>query len=413
MSNDNPKQDDKQGRPRDDAGWRGDDDAFRVRETRPSDREQEFDENADLPALTRRRNNRFVTGLGFGVIALLGVAMLYAALMRPSGPKNEEPERQASNRLPQLSVPDFIPPPPPDEKAQAPERPASSPEEDILARKMGGSLVLSGASSGGGSGGRPPGANPQAMTEADRVAYLMALQGQGRAPAGGGASGNAGGGGGGGTALGASLRGTDTPAMAAALLGNRDFLLAKGSSLDCALETALNSSVPGMATCRLTRDIYSDNGKVLLLDRGSQLVGEYQGGMRNGQKRMALLWTRAKTPNGVIVRLDSPGTDALGRGGVTGHVDNHFWERFGAAILTSLVSDGIKVIFDNQRSDRGGNSTNIFMESSDAGAKVVEQMLAQSANIPPTLVVNQGTHVSVLVARDLDFSDVYSLKVRQ
>lgn len=403
--------------------WRDQETGFRGRET-PAASEHEFNEDADLPALNRRRNNRFITWLGFGVIALLGVAMLYAALTKPKQ-VTAESEKRVSNRLPQLKVPEFLPPPEPpapvrEAAASAPVEAASSPEDDIWARKMAGGLVGSGSGAGAGAGG----GQQRPMTESDRMAYLMAMSAQGRPGPGqpggslnvdgGGVSAGGGGSGGasGGTRLGAALQGTDTVLAKASALPNRDFVLTKGTSLDCALETALNSSVPGLATCRLTRDVYSDNGRVLLLDRGSQLVGEYQGGMRTGQKRMFLLWNRVKTPAGVVVKLDSPGTDALGRGGLGGHIDNHFWERFGSAILTSLVTDGIQVVFDNQRSGRGNGNTNIYMSTANAGAEVVKQMLEQSSNIPPTLVVNQGAHVSILVARDLDFSDVYSLRVR-
>ncbi len=401
--------------------WREQDAEFRGRETQ-QEREPEFNEDADLPALNRRRNNRFITWLGFGVIALLGIAMLYAALTKPKQ-ATVEPEKRVSNRLPQLTVPEFLPPPePPAERraaASAPMEAASSPEEDIWARKMGGGLVMSGS---GAAGGAPGGGPQRNMTESERMAYLLSMSAQGRGAAGqpagagstsaGAGGGNDGGAGSSGTRLGAALQGTDTVLAKASALPNRDFILTKGTALDCALETALNSSVPGLATCRLTRDVYSDNGRVLLLDRGSQLVGEYQGGMRTGQKRMFLLWNRVKTPAGVVVKLDSPGTDALGRGGMGGHIDNHFWERFGSAILTSLVTDGIQVVFDNQRSGRGNGNTNIYMSTANAGAEVVKQMLEQSSNIPPTLVVNQGAHVSILVARDLDFSGVYSLQVR-
>ena len=105
------------------------------------------------------------------------------------------------------------------------------------------------------------------------------------------------------------------------------------------LETALASDQPGFTSCVINRDVLSDNGRVVLMEKGTQVVGEYRGGLQRGQKRLFVLWNRAKTPKGVIVTLASPATDALGRAGVDGYVDTHWWERFGSALLLSIVGD--------------------------------------------------------------------------
>ena len=58
---------------------------------------------------------------------------------------------------------------------------------------------------------------------------------------------------------------------------------------------------------------------------------------------MFVLWSRAKTPTGVVVTLASPATDSLGRAGFDGEIDTHFFERFGGALLLSIVADGSQI----------------------------------------------------------------------
>jgi type IV secretion system protein VirB10 len=111
--------------------------------------------------------------------------------------------------------------------------------------------------------------------------------------------------------MGEMLTSTRTGARKAGMLGNRNFLLAKGSFIDCSLQTRLDSTVPGMTACVITRSIYSDNGKVLLIERGSTVTGEYKANMRQGMARIFVLWSRIKTPNGVVIPLDSPGTESF------------------------------------------------------------------------------------------------------
>ncbi|CAN7736901.1 type IV secretion system protein VirB10 [Rhizobium leguminosarum] len=194
----------------------------------------------------------------------------------------------------------------------------------------------------------------------------------------------------------------------AGTLGNRDFIVAMGTSIPCVLETALSSDQPGFTSCVINRDVLSDNGRVVLMEKGTQVVGEYRGGLRRGQKRLFVLWNRAKTPKGVIITLASPATDALGRAGVDGYVDTHWWERFGSAILLSIVGDATSYA-NSQLQDSDVEAQNTTSAGQQAAAIAVEQ----SINIPPTLMKHQGELVSIFVARDLDFSSVYRLRVTE
>lgn len=188
-------------------------------------------------------------------------------------------------------------------------------------------------------------------------------------------------------------------------LGDRNYLITAGTFIPCTLETAIVSSQPGYATCIIPNDVYSDNGRVILLEKGTKVFGEYQAGIQRGQFRLFVLWTRATTPRGIAIDLGSPATDALGRSGVPGTVENFFFQRFGAALLFSLI-DNAAIAAQNQIGNQGNNITQV-------PSQVPETIVRETIDIPPVLVKNQGENVGILVAQDFDFSDIYNLRLRQ
>jgi type IV secretion system protein VirB10 len=214
-------------------------------------------------------------------------------------------------------------------------------------------------------------------------------------------------------ALAASLVATKMIGSKASVLPHRNMLVTMGTVIPCVLETALDSTLPGFATCMVPRDVLSDDSTVVLMEKGTKIVGEFKGGVRQGQHRVFILWTRAETPNGVIVSLGSPATDAVGRSGVDGVYDGHFWERFGGALMFSLVDDAANVAGASLGGSSGGNgsiNSSFYQPSVNAGQQAAAIALENSINIPPTIRKNQGEFVSIYVARDLDFSGVYDLK---
>jgi type IV secretion system protein VirB10 len=205
--------------------------------------------------------------------------------------------------------------------------------------------------------------------------------------------------------LGALLRPTVSATVRAQVLPTQRLLLPKGAFIDCTLETAIDSTLPGMTTCVMATDTFGVDGQVVLLERGTKLIGETRGQVQQGSARVFVLWTEARTPTGVIVPLASPGADELGRSGLPGAVNNHFWQRFGAAMLVSVIDGAVESAV---QSTRGGNGTVIVNPSATQG--VLTEVLKGTVNIPPTVVKRQGDRIQVLVARDLDFRSVYELR---
>ncbi len=191
----------------------------------------------------------------------------------------------------------------------------------------------------------------------------------------------------------------------AQLLPERRFVIPKGAFIDCTLETAIDSTLPGLTTCVTATDTFGFDGNVVLLERGTKLVGETRGQVQQGSARVFVIWTEARTPSGVVVPLDSPGADELGRSGLSGEVDRHFWARFGAAILISTLDGAVQSAV--QASDRGSGTMIYNPSNSEA---VVTESLKNSVNIPPTVRKANGDRIQVLVARDVDFREVYELR---
>jgi type IV secretion system protein VirB10 len=306
------------------------------------------------------------------------------------------PDAAASEPAPPLQLPEPPPEPEPAPAAlSAPAPPAAPPpsetaetEDDDRARRaapavvvdLGGQgrpLMLAQASvtprpaTGGGSAPEPSLAqlleNPGAKTGVEALSQRLQIGGR-------------------------------TPGAAVATqMGDLSLTVPQGAVIPAVLETAIDSDLPGYTRAVVSRDVRSFDGALVLIPRGSRLIGQYRSATSLGQKRAFVIWSRVIRPDGVSVEIGSPGTDDLGRGGLTGKVDRHFFTRFGGSILLSVLNAGIAAVGD-------GPMTTIAIGS--PGQAAAAASMVQPENIPPTIKVAQGQSIRIFVARDLDFSAV-------
>jgi type IV secretion system protein VirB10 len=207
---------------------------------------------------------------------------------------------------------------------------------------------------------------------------------------------------------------TGKPRAQAVFLGDRSLLMPKGTTFTCALTTQIASAVSGPIGCQVLRNIYSDNGRVVLIERGSHIDGEYAvTQVQPGMTRVPAIWTRIRTPEGVVIELDSKGaethaTGPLGQGGVGGSVDNRWGERLSAALLVSFIDSALQVTVNSSQPSNSGNSV-VLGNAAQSSGKLAEKVLESTINIPPLIYTNQGGVVGVYTAQDIDFSGVYAL----
>ena len=311
----------------------------------------------------------------------------------PPHPQEEAMARSAVSAAPQsppllASVSSFSPAPAlaqPPSAAHSAAPAAKTPEELAVQRRLAGAVFVRDSE----TGSLPPSATTAAQT-ASALAMAPGIATASEAPASE-------------TPLAAALRPTPIAAARARVMPTRRFLLPKGAFIDCTLETAIDSTLPGMTTCVTATDTFSADGSVVLLERGTKLIGETRGQVQQGTARVFVLWAEARTPAGIVVPLDSPGTDELGRAGLSGEVDRHFWDRFGAAILVSTIDGAVQ-----GAAQSGGGSTVVLNPT--GSQEVLTEILKSTVNIPPTVTKKNGERIEVLVARDVDFRSVYELR---
>lgn len=364
-----------------------------------------------IPPLTKRRkNNKWVTialaGLALVVVLALAAHIALKKLSEGRGGSQTEKKAEVAPALPDMTrsafdraadadkatkPPEATPaanptPPPGAAAAQGTQQPQLTAEQkaakDLAERRKRAPLVVSaGGDAGAGSGSSPSqsgGDDAQTSGQHSR------------------------------SSLGDAMTATRTGSVGATRMANPSLTIATGQFLDCNLITAINSDQPGMTSCVLAHDVYSTNGRVLLLERGSRVTGQYQSAqLKQGQRRIFVLWTRIETPSGVLVNLDSPSTDPVGRSGVDGVIDMHFWTRFGSALLMSLVDD-VSSYAQNQAAQNGSGIQ--FTNTAQSGQNAASIIVQNTVNIPPTLDKAQGSHIGVFVARDLSFENVYALR---
>jgi len=177
---------------------------------------------------------------------------------------------------------------------------------------------------------------------------------------------------------------------------NPSLTVPQGTVIPAVLETALDSTRAGGVRALVQRDVLGFDGTRLLIPRGSRLYGEYEANLQAGQNRALVRWTRLIRPDGVTIALDSPSSDPLGRAGVRGKVDSKFLQRFGGAILQSVLDIGVGVAVA-----RATDGVIVALPGALPNTRIAEPQ-----QIQPTLKVAHGTSVSVFVARDLDFASV-------
>lgn len=329
-----------------------------------------------LPSVASKKGRSDTLGLAAGValVALLGAVTLWSL----DSSRQEQSAMQAAPAQAPVVPAQAITPAPAATPSAAPAAPLAAPApQAVLAAPPQAQLALA------------PAANPLSSPTIVFDASALPVGGPGlAAPGSPAATGN------GNEDFANRLGGVGGGAATARAMVNPKTTVTQGTLIPAVLETAIDTDVPGFVRAIVSADVRSFDGSRVLVPRSSRLIGQYRSGLQAGQKRAYVIWTRLIRPDGVSVEIASPAVGFGGETGLAGKVSSHFFERFGSAMLLSVVG-GLSAL--------GGNSGVVV---ANGGQSAAAAAVGQNGQIGPTVRVRQGHPIRVFTARDLDFSRV-------
>lgn len=181
-----------------------------------------------------------------------------------------------------------------------------------------------------------------------------------------------------------------------------NYLLCQGFIIPAVLINPIFSDLVGPLRARVRSDVYDCLGKgILLIPKGSLIVGAYSNDIRIGQSKVLGAFARIIFPNGSYVNL--PGfqaLDQLGAAGIAGHVNTHFLEMLGSGLLLATIAD---VADPNRTTTVGVNGTT---STGSAAGQVVTNVANTALDryrvIPVTINTDPALPINIDVNRDMD-----------
>lgn len=214
---------------------------------------------------------------------------------------------------------------------------------------------------------------------------------------------------GGGSSSRGSLSNLSGPGFAstrATLAPSGKYLLAHGTYARCALYPEIVTEQPGIIDCRLTDPLYSADGSTVIAEAGDKFTGVQQVQMVAGQQNVFTAWTELETSVGVRAQLDSLGAGPMGASGTKAWINNHYMKRYGGAVALSFIQDALKAASNASQPSSGAGGYTINNSEQNVSS-MADKALESTINIPPTGYILPGTVITVIIARDIDFSSVF------
>jgi len=205
----------------------------------------------------------------------------------------------------------------------------------------------------------------------------------------------------------------------ATVIEDLEHTIAQGKIINAVLETAISTELPGGVRAIVSRDVFGESGKQVLIPRGSRLYGTYSTEVQFNQVRVKISWSNILRPDGVKLTAALEAGDEYGRAGVVGELDRRISSMIASTVLTSAFTLGASLAMQAVAPSNAANTTTISNISSGttstvSGAynqvtlevtknilNIMKDIVDKAIDTKPVIRVPQGTKITVMATTDI------------
>ena len=182
------------------------------------------------------------------------------------------------------------------------------------------------------------------------------------------------------------------------------------------LARAIDTSNAAPATAFVERNVYSEEGRNVIIPAGSRLIGEYSAGAgesgeaNSSAARQNITWKRLIRPDGSMFSFSSASSaDPMGRAGVLAYVDKQLLKKYTGPLLTALFSQVPSLMFSTNESPSEQNTetgrqqtmSDIRQDFNDKSSEMFKQLMDDLADVQTIVYIPAGTRMIIFPNEDL------------
>lgn len=183
-------------------------------------------------------------------------------------------------------------------------------------------------------------------------------------------------------------------------------VLTPDKAITAVLSNIIDTRSTVTAVAMVDRDVYGNNGRTVVIPRGTKLIGT----VGESSERVGIAWKQLIRPDGVRFMFDAASGDAQGRGGIPGRINERLLQRYGYSLVPSAVAAGITAALGgNQTSQSGPQGTSQQKSARAVAAEILTEPLnniaadiyKRKSSMPTQITVPAGTRITVWAVGDL------------